>query len=98
MLKTQAQVLLIGLLGLTLTACGQPEPIITTPPAELRTCADDPAAPSLPAIDWTSVETARPIVMERGRMTLDYILGLRTSGGDCRAKVVGLDAWVREVE
>jgi hypothetical protein len=30
---------------------------------------------------------------ERDDMTLDYILGLRSAWGDCRAKVDGLRAW-----
>jgi hypothetical protein len=87
------------LLGLTIpfalvsTAC-EPTRIETLkPPAALTECADEPVAPSLPPVDWTSVETARPIQRERDELVFDYVLGLRTYGGDCKADVVGLKAW-----
>lgn len=35
---------------LALAACGQPEPVLILPPAELATCADEPAAPDL--VEW----------------------------------------------
>lgn len=54
------------------------------PPAELATCADEPRAPNLPGKDQQ---------VERDRLTLEYILGLRAAWGDCRAKVDGLKAW-----
>ena len=90
---------LIILAPIALTACGPKEvPVLILPPAELAECAEDEAAPDLPAIDWTSVQTAMPIVKERGRLTLDYILSLKTTGGDCRAKVKGLATWREEAQ
>lgn len=79
-----------------LTACGTERPRIVLPPAELATCMDEPAAPSLPAVDWFG--DPRPVQMQRDVMTLDYILALRSAGGDCRAKVKGLDAWRKAVK
>ena len=73
-------------------------PVLILPPAELAVCAEDEAAPDLPAIDWASVQTAMPIVKERGRLTLEYILSLKTTGGDCRAKVKGLATWREEAQ
>ena len=86
-LKTQAQVLLVGLFGLTLTACGPKEvPVFTLPPAELAVCADEPNAPDLPPL---SAENQRI----RDEMVLEYILDLRSAYGDCAAKVMGLKVW-----
>lgn len=66
-----------------LIACG-PRVIVvpTKPPAELMSCADEPAIPELP-----------PPGIERDRVVLALILALRASGGDCRAKVLGTRAW-----
>lgn len=85
---------LLILAPIALTACGQTEvPVLILPPAELAQCADDPVAPDLPPVDWSSVETARPVQRARDASVLEYILQLRTSGGDCRAKVKGLATW-----
>lgn len=80
-----------------LTACGD-KVRVALPPVELAACADDPVAPDLPVVDWSSVDTARPVQLTRDQMTLDYILGLRAAGGDCRADVAGLRAWRETVE
>ena len=72
----------------TLTACGNERPRITKPPADLQTCAAEPAAPNLPERDGTD-ETQ----IQRDRMVLEYILSLRSAYGDCLAKVVGIKAW-----
>lgn len=72
--------------------CGQPEPIALTPPASLLTCADEPTAPDLPTRDGT-IGTE----LLRDRAVLEYVLALRTAGGDCRAKVAGVRAWSETV-
>jgi hypothetical protein len=54
----------------------------------MTTCANEPAAPELPG---------REAQEERDRLTLDYILGLRSAWGDCRAKVDGARAWNERV-
>lgn len=70
---------------LVLTACGpKPAPRVITLPPDLTTCADEPPAPALPGQDQQA---------ERDRLTLDYILGLRSAWGDCRAKVDGVKVW-----
>lgn len=70
--------------SLALTGCGPKSVRVAPPPPELTTCADEPAAPDLPGQD------RQP---ERDRLTLDYILSLRSAWGDCRAKVDGVRAW-----
>ena len=77
------RVVLVGLAFAGLTACSE-RPRIVLPPAELATCADEPRAPNLPGKDQQ---------VERDRLTLEYILGLRAAWGDCRAKVDGIKAW-----
>jgi len=70
---------------LTLSACGQPERVVLVkPPAHLTVCADEPVAPALPGRDQQA---------ERDRLTLAYILALRSAWGDCAAKVAGIGAW-----
>lgn len=76
------------LLPLGSGACGQGRLQVVLPPAELASCADEPLAPELPARDGQDATQLR-----RDRLTLEYILGLRSAGGDCRAKVAGLKAW-----
>jgi len=49
----------------------------------------------LPAVDWSSVDTAKPIQFVRDQMTLAYVLALVASGGDCRAKVSAIAEWDR---
>ncbi len=66
---------------------------LALPPAELARCADEPQAPDLPAFDWASVETAKPIAQARDMMMLAYALDLRSAWGDCSSKVAGLAAW-----
>jgi hypothetical protein len=70
--------------GTALGACEPKRIEIVRPPAALTECADEPAAPDLPGRDQQS---------ERDRLTLDYILGLRSAWGDCRSKVDGIRAW-----
>lgn len=65
-----------------LTACGDVQPVLILPPAELTTCADEPAAPDLPEPG-----------IERDKIVLEYILSWRSAHGDCKAKVNGLKAW-----
>lgn len=77
---------LMILLSGALTGCGNERVRITPAPVELTTCADEPAAPDLPA---QTPETQRA----RDTMTLDYILALRSAWGDCFAKVAGVKAW-----
>lgn len=77
----------VVLLTLPAATCGQPRPTLILPPVSLTTCADEPPAPSLPG---------REQQVERDRLTLDYILGLRTAYGDCKAKVNGLASWRKE--
>lgn len=69
-----------------LASCGEPEPIVLTPPAELLRCADAPAVPELP-----------PPGIERDKATLALWLAEREAGADCRSKVRGTAAWVGEV-
>jgi hypothetical protein len=75
-----------------LTACGENVRIVSIP-TELTHCADEPGAPEIPAIDWSNLDAARAAVGLRDRLTLDFILGLRSAGADCRAKVAGAAAW-----
>lgn len=72
----------------TLTACGNERPRIVKPPAELQTCAAEPAAPLLPERDGTDETQIR-----RDTMTLEFILALRSAWGDCAARVAGVRAW-----
>lgn len=69
--------------ALLLSACGPQRPVLVLPPADLATCADEPLAPSIVGLEQSA----------RDALTLDYILGLRSAWGDCRAKVDGLKAW-----
>lgn len=89
-LATWAQRVTIAYMLLALTGCGDERVRIVLPPAELTTCAAEPAAPSLPE---QSPETQRA----RDEMVLDYILALRSAWGDCAAKVLGLKAWSETV-
>jgi hypothetical protein len=67
-----------------LTACEPKQIEVVKPPVALTTCADEPQAPLLPNRDQQA---------ERDRLTLDYILGLRSAYGDCKSKVAGVKAW-----
>jgi hypothetical protein len=80
-----------------LTGCEKPAVRLAPLPAEYRTCADEPDAPALPPVDWSSVDTARPVQRQRDERTLDYILRLRSAWGSCRAAVAGVDAWSEKV-
>jgi hypothetical protein len=83
------------LLPLALTACG-PKRIERIPvPANLKTCEAEPEAPALPTVDWSSVDTAKPIQFVRDQLTLTYVLALVATGGDCRAKVNAIAEWDR---
>lgn len=74
---------------LALAACGQPQPMPILPPAELATCANEPTPPELPGKDQQA---------ERDRLTLDFILNLRSAGNDCRSKVHGLATWMESMK
>ena len=83
-MQTHAKLLLAATIPLLLvsTGCGQARPVLALPPAELATCATEPETPVL-----------GPPGIARDRIVLDYMLALRTWGGDCAAKVAGLAAW-----
>ena len=66
------------------TACAPARIETVKPPAALTECADEPVAPALPGRDQQA---------ERDRLTLAYILGLRSAWGDCSSKVAGIKAW-----
>lgn len=83
MKRGRLQLAAMILLPLLLSACGPQRPVLVLPPADLATCADEPLAPSIGGLGQT----------ERDALTLDYILGLRSAWGDCRAKVDGLRVW-----
>ncbi len=79
---------LLGLVAIPfamgLTACEPKRIEAIKPPANLLTCADEPVAPDLPPQEQQA---------ERDRLTLEYLLGLRSGWGDCRSRVDGLRAW-----
>lgn len=83
---------------IALSACGQDRPVTVLPPAELMQCDDMPEAPTLPPIDWTSTETAKPIVKQRGKDTLAYILTLRSAYASCRGRVDGVREWAEGMD
>lgn len=88
--------LLVSALSM-LSAC-DPHVRLATPPPEYLECATEPAAPDLPAIDWTApVDQIKPVQRERDIATLGYVLSLRSAWGDCRAKIDGVRAWGEEV-
>jgi hypothetical protein len=89
----RSKIILFLPLLVVLAACEPKRIELVKPPVALTACADEPVAPDLPAVDWTSVETARPIQANRDDLTLDYILALRSAGGDCSADVAGIKAW-----
>lgn len=94
-MKTPARLLpatLTILCALALTGCGQTvrlQPL----PADLTRCAEEPEPPALPARDGKQGFDLDLVQAERDRLTLDYILALRSWGGDCQAKVKGAAAW-----
>ena len=65
-------------------ACGPTRIETVKPPADLLICADEPVAPDLPGREEQD---------RRDRMTLDYVLALRSAWGDCASKVAGVRAW-----
>lgn len=71
-----------------LTACGDTHVRSVPVPAELLTCADEPAAPDLPVKDGTEA-----VQLARDTLTLGYVLSMRSAWGDCRSKVDGVRAW-----
>lgn len=80
--------------ALALSACAnQPRVQIVQPPANLTSCADEPLAPDLPEVDWSSLSHAYPLQMIRDRAVVDYILAMRAAWGDCHSKVEGVAAW-----
>ena len=84
---------LIVLGALALTACGNERPRIVKPPAELQSCAAEPAAPNLPERDGTDA-----VQLERDRLVLAYVLELRSAWGSCFAAVAGIKAWSDAVQ
>lgn len=92
MTKRNARLIAATILSsLALTACAGERPVLVLPPADLATCKPEPTAPAL--ADQLP-ETQR----DRDETTLNYILALRAAGGDCRAKVKGLNAWIEEAK
>jgi hypothetical protein len=83
--------LLVLLPVVILASCGQPEPLIITPPPALLTCADEPAPPQLPPRDGTPATE-----LVRDKAMLEGYLALRSAWGDCHAKVEGVKAWTEE--
>ena len=79
---------LILLAALALAGCGGERPAIAKPPIALMTCADEPSAPDLP--DRSDQDA-------RDRLTLEYLLSLRSAWGDCHSKVSGVRAWAEGV-
>lgn len=84
--------------GVGLTACGGERVVIVKPPVALTSCADEPIAPDLAPVDWSSVETAKPVQRERDQATLAYILALRSAWGSCAATVAGVKEWAKGLE
>lgn len=70
-----------------LAACGQPEPLILTPPASLLTCKPAPAIPTELPAQGTA---------ERDAATVALWLAEREAGNDCRSNLAGVKAWVAE--
>lgn len=79
----------VAAFALLVTAC-QERSVLILPPADLATCADEPAAPEIPAATTSEAQAVRDTAV------LGYILALRAAGGDCRAKVKGLAEWRAE--
>lgn len=75
-----------------LTACGEPVPVVLTPPPHLLECADEPPPPELPERDGTKETQDR-----RDTLMLDGYLRLRSAYGDCKADVKGVKVWADEV-
>lgn len=73
---------------LALAACGQPTPIVLTPPPALLTCKPAPSIPATLPAQGT---------VERERATLELWLAEREAGADCRATVAGIAKWADEV-
>ena len=74
---------------LALAACGQPQPLILTPPAAMLTCK---AAPEVPA-------TLPPQgSLERDKATVALWLAEREAGADCRSQLAGVRAWSETVQ
>lgn len=62
--------------------------------AKIAFIAGQEPSPQAAADKFT--ELARLMTEDRGEIELQFILALRSAGGDCRAKVKGLKAWVEE--
>lgn len=90
--------ILMILCATVLTACGGERVVIVKPPVALTSCAGEPDAPDLAPVDWSSVETAKPVQRERDQATLAYILALRSAWGSCAAKVAGVKDWAKGLE
>lgn len=74
---------------LVLAACGQPTPLILTPPPALLTCKPAPAIPTELPAQGTA---------ERDAATVALWLAEREAGADCRSQLSGVKRWVSEVE
>ena len=73
----------LTLCALSVSACApKPLAVAIKPPPELLTCADEPAAPTLPAHG-----------IERDRIVGDWLLAYRAAWGSCKSAVVGLKSW-----
>lgn len=81
------------LFALGLSGCGPGRTRLASLPAELTTCAAEPLAPALPALDGLSGAERDQVQAARDALVLTYILSLRGAWGDCKAKVDGAKAW-----
>ncbi len=76
---------------LILTAC-QHGPAIVLPPVELTECGEEPQTPDLPAKDGSDATQ-----MIRDTATMAYIFALHEAYSSCKARVMGLKAWLEKV-
>jgi len=87
------------MIPLLLLSAGCGEKVRIEPlPVTLQSCADEPVAPNLAAVDWTSLAAAREGQKVRDLQMVDYVLAWRSAWGDCKAKVAGGKAWSEKVK
>lgn len=79
------------------TGCGEKVRIEPLPVA-LQSCADEPVAPNLAAVDWTSLAAAREGQRVRDLQMVDYVLAWRSAWGSCKGAVAGGKAWSEKVK
>lgn len=83
------------------TVCAACETRVETlkPPPGLLDCADEATPPDLAPVPWSlgNLTVIQRVQAERDRQAFEYILAERSAGGDCRAKVKGVKAWVNSL-